>query len=628
MEFSKLPISIKQTIMQGSTYSEYNNVGYLYSVIAEGECATFLVIDIKTNTIQKQFDLEGATGSWTTTVASDNRVYIGSYDNGGLYRYDHKKDQIEILFDTLPGAKFIYNLQSDDENNIYGGTWPNCALFKYNGKEERLEFLKDNLVESEAYIRTLAVDKQNKKVFAGIGTHAHLIEFDEKTGIKKNILPDKYKTDAFCTIIGYQENKLAVYSNKQKEAFILNTLNHEVIKTTSINEISQDIPKDVNCENFYVNRKEDGLIIVDLTTNEFYQIKPESKQMLMRGFSINGGTQFLYTTFDGDIYIYDVLTKQTTKQNIDIPRKDIEIRQIYNYKNKLYGGGYLIGGTFAYDIEKNTNIQYDGIGQSEGIIAHNDKLYIGKYPNAIIYEYDLTEAWSKTNPKELFSLKRHFNQDRPFALEIYDEQLFIGTIPNYGSTKGSLAICDLQNKKFAVLENFIDNQSIVSLKEKDGILYGGTTVCGGLGSYTIHESGTLFAYDIKKKKKLFEITPVKGRKNIGGIYITQDNLLLACADTTLFIYDLTTNQKIYEQYVCVHNPEKDYKWEISFIKKGTKGLYYIVTGNRLFSFDIETKELTQIMKEKVNLLQIDDSGHLYMQYMNDVRHVIKSIESV
>ncbi|MBN2853453.1 MAG: PQQ-like beta-propeller repeat protein [Clostridia bacterium] len=628
MNFKKLPISIKKTLMQGVVYGEFNNRRILYGVLAEGDCATFIIVNMESLQVERQFDLPGATGSWTLAISKDNRVYIGTYVNAGLYRYDPKKDNIEVLFTNIPGAKFIFDLNCDGENNVYGGTWPNCAVFKYNGTEERLEFVKEGIVESENYVRSLAINPEKKKIYAGIATHAHLIEIDEKIWKKQNILPEEYRDNAFCSFVGYQNDKITVIAQNQNELFMMDTVTKKVIAKKKINDINDHIPSDANAKNFAFRYDNNGLFVSDFQNNDFYFLKGEDGQSLIGGFSIGDGTKFLVTEFEGNLYIYDIKEGTREKVLIDIPKKDIEIRQIEFYKNRLYGGGYLKGGTFVYDIEHNSSIQYDGIGQSEGLIAYDDKLYIGKYPGAYIYEYDLLKEWGTDNPKELFSLKNNFNQDRPFALEIYEDKLYIGTVPNYGSTKGALTICDLKNKNFTVIENFVEDQTIVSLKAKDHVLYGGTTVCGGLGSYQVHESGTLFAYDLINGKKLYEINPVKGRKNIGGLYITEDNLILGCADTTLFIIDAKTGQKVFEQYVCVHNPEKDTKWEISFIKKGNKGLYYIVTGNRLFSFDLNSKMLYPMMKEKVNLLEIDDQGYLYMQYEDDVRHIIKSTESV
>lgn len=627
MEFTTLPITIKKTFMQGVAYTKYNGVNTLYGVLAEGECATFVVIDLDQQIITETFDLENATGSWTVSIATDNRVYVGSYTNAGLYRYDPKKSQTDVVVENIPGAKFIFDMQADNDNNIFGGTWPNCGVFKYNGNEERLEFVKEKIVETEDYVRTLALNLETKKIYAGVSTHANLIELDEKTGIKRNLLKDEFIDEAFCTIIGIKQNKLALILQHKKQLLIIDLTTDEIISRKNLEEISNDIPEDSNGNDFTYYRSQLGLVVADFLNNDFYLMPTSGNTIIIKGFSYGDGTQLLLTEFEGQIHLYDIKTGLSKVIEVDLPKKNIEIRQIHEYKNKLYGGGYLRGGTAIYDIERNESIQLDGVGQSEGLIAYDDKLYIGKYPGAYVFEYDLLKDWDETNPRKLFSLKDKFNQDRPFAMEIYNEQLFIGSIPNYGSTEGCLTICGLEDKKYTVLQNFIDNQSIVSLKAKDGILYGGTTVCGGLGSYTIHESGRLFAYDIEKKEMIFSIEPVKGRKNIGGILI-DENLLFGCADTTLFVIDLTTGKKIFEQFVCIHNPEKDYKWEISFIKKGKDGLYYIVTGNRLFSFDLKQQVLTPIMKEKVNLLQIDREGHLYMQYLNDVRHIIKSVETV
>ncbi|MFO7611199.1 MAG: PQQ-binding-like beta-propeller repeat protein, partial [Clostridia bacterium] len=94
MEFEKTPINIKKTIMQGICYSVYKGENRVYGVLAEGGCATFIIINLDSEKIIFSQDAPGATGSWGVAVASDGRVYFGTYVNAGLYRFDPETEQL------------------------------------------------------------------------------------------------------------------------------------------------------------------------------------------------------------------------------------------------------------------------------------------------------------------------------------------------------------------------------------------------------------------------------------------------------------------------------------------------------------------------------------------------------
>ena len=135
-------------------------------------------------------------------------------------------------------------------------------------------------------------------------------------------------------------------------------------------------------------------------------------------------------------------------------------------------------------------------------------------------------------------------------MQIYDRKLYIGTIPNYGDIQGAMTIYDIETGEHEIRKNFSDSRSIVSFECKDGILYGGTTVCGGLGSYTKHDSGTVFAMDTATGEYLYETIPVEGCKNAGGLCLTDDGKLLGCADSTFFIINPDTGKVEYVKKNC------------------------------------------------------------------------------
>ena len=630
IEFEKTAINVKKTLMQGVCYSVYKGENRLYGVLAEGGCATFVAINLDKKEIIFSQDASGATGSWGVAEASDKRVYFGSYINAGLYRFDPEKEIVETIFDNLPNAKFIFSLDADSNNNIYGGTWPNCAVFKYNGNTDRLEYYDENLVENENYVRMVLYDDKKDVLYSTISAHCHILEYKFGEGSLRDVLPEKYRKEAFARLMDIHDGKLTVYMTGSCKIIVIDLESGELVKEIDPGNLTiEHLPVGIPIENIVTGGRNGGLVI-DYETMTPYNFLAEKDDTIMGIWPYSDGRSFLMSSFEGKIYLYDCITGLKSAIDIELPRKDIEIRQLHMTDGGvLHSGGYLRGGNSFYYPEKDKSIQYDGVGQCEGITSSKGTVYYGKYPGAHIYVFDTSKPWSvPDNPKELFELKTPANQDRPFAMEVYDEKLYIGTIPNYGDVQGALTIYDIAKETHEIKKDFSDSRSIVSFEYKDGILYGSTTVCGGLGSYTKHKSGTVFAMDAGTGRYIYEVSPVEGCKNAGGLCFADDGVLLGCADSTFFIIDPKDGNVIFTRKLTEFDSVKDYKWEVTFIKKGQRQLYYIVTANTLFSYDHEKRVFEQLEKEKVNLLEFDNQGRLYCQYEKNVREIIRSVRPV
>jgi len=630
IKFEKTAIEVQKTLMQGVCYSVYNGQNRLYGVLAEGDCATFLVIDIDKEKIIISCDVPGATGSWGVAVASDDRVYFGTYINGGFYRFDPKTDALETLYANMPNSKFIFSLDTDSNNNVYGGTWPNCAVFKYDGDNEKLEFYNEKIVESEDYVRMVLFDEKRGTLYTSISAHSHIIEYKFGEGPLRDLLPPKYKEEAFVKLMGIKNDMLILFMVKAQKVIPIDLNTGKVIAEIDSSElIEETMPVGVPIENLMTGGRNGGFIF-DTKSLKIYMVEAGIEDSVMGIWAYSDGHSLLISSFEGLIYLYDINTGIKKQLDIEIPRKNIEIRQLHFTKDELmYSGGYLRGGNSIYNPKTNTSTQYDGIGQCEGITSYKGKIYFGKYPGAYIYEYDTTKNWNApNNPRKLFELKTSANQDRPFAMKVYNQKLYIGTIPNYGDVQGAMTIYDIKSGKHIIKKDFSDSRSIVSFEHKNGVLYGGTTVCGGLGSHSKQESGAVFAMDTNTGEYLYEVIPVEACKNAGGLCLTDDSKLIGCADSTFFIMNPDNGEIEYRKKLTDFDRVKDYKWEISFIKKGPGKLYYIVTANTLFSYDHENRVFEKLTDKKVNLLEFDNQGRLYCQYEDNVREIIRSIDSV
>ena len=84
--------------------------------------------------------LSSEMGSWGFTIDHENRIYLGSYYNGHLLRFDPKTERWEDL--GQPGGEkesFICRVTTARDGKIWGGTFPSAKLFSYDPKTGKSE---------------------------------------------------------------------------------------------------------------------------------------------------------------------------------------------------------------------------------------------------------------------------------------------------------------------------------------------------------------------------------------------------------------------------------------------------------------------------------------------------------
>ena len=87
----------------------------------------------------------------------------------------------------------MWDVAAGADGEVFGATYPGCRVVRYRPGEGFSDVGRGPLVKDENYVRTVAYDAATGKVFAGVGSHAHLIELDPKTGEKTELLADQLK---------------------------------------------------------------------------------------------------------------------------------------------------------------------------------------------------------------------------------------------------------------------------------------------------------------------------------------------------------------------------------------------------------------------------------------------------
>lgn len=167
-----------------------------------------LVVDLVTGEIRQHF-LQGL--GWSLRAGVDGKVYIGTSLSPGarLYAYDPLTDQIEEVAHAS-GENIIYWIDSDGEGNLYMGTYPNAKLYRYDVFKGVFEDLGS--LDDEQTYNAFGRVGPNGKVYAGLGMKAQtLIEYDPATGEKKSIWPKDWETPHAPRIYRGIDGNLYIY---------------------------------------------------------------------------------------------------------------------------------------------------------------------------------------------------------------------------------------------------------------------------------------------------------------------------------------------------------------------------------------------------------------------------------
>lgn len=615
-QFKDLGNQVMEGSIQGGVFfKNETDDEYVYTV-SRGRPAHLLGYDLKTNKLITDLPLPNEVGSWDLVISSDNWLYVAG-NTGHLYKHKPSTKLVEDLGKFLTES-LIYDLTAGENGEIFGGTYSSSRVFRYHPADGFSDPGNGSMIAGEQYVRSLAYHQKAKKIYAGVGSHAGLIELDLKTGTKRQMLPDEFRKNEFV----YNMALLSGFSNGDRLfAWLLSGNKHQtLVYNLESGKLEQQI-----------NKMEVKSAIKDPNSNKIYYLgggkllgndlsKPHQQEEILGTFkdstalcSMWGKDKKLYIlTVDKHIITYDPSTGKTSVTDLDVPPQPIKINSLVSGPDgRIWTGGYLTGGHAAYNPKTGKVTQYPGIDQAEGMTVMGQYIYMGVYPNARMYVYDTKKKWypENNNPR---LIKQISGQDRPFAgVKLEDsDKLFFGTVPRFGKLGGSLLEYDIRTDVMTTYNDLIPAQSVVSLVYAGGTVYGGTTVRGGIGIMPTEQEAKLFGWNPVTKSKVFEIAPVAKARAITCLINGPEGKVWGIADGTLFIFDPSKKEVIFKKdlyTVSKGGPGVYYEAKLAV---HPSGIIYGTGGGNLFKIDPETMDYT-IINKGARLLAIDKQGAVY-----------------
>ena len=621
-EFVNLGVQITSLTLQGTAFTRHPDARDLICTVIRGQPAKLLVFDLKSGELLHRLPLEGANGGWNATTASDGSVYVGSDDNGHLYRWIPGQTQARDLGQVAPDQTFAWDVAAGRDGEVFVATYPGCQAIRYHPDEGFKDVAGGNVAPPENYARSIAFEPVTGNVFVGVGAHAHLIEVDPKTGRKRDILPTKYADKKFVYSVRAAGGKLFALLQDGGPCLVIDPSSGEV--EAEIPDVGAQVvvtQKSPYDDKVYI-KGIGKLLSYDLKTRRHVPVDVPGTTAII-GMSwlrlddpeFNGDTLIILAA-RGKLIRFDPRTGKSSAMQLTPPPERTPIHYIAKGPDgRIYTGGYLSGGLSAYDPRTGKHQQLGNMGQPEGITVMGSNMYLGIYPRARLFKYDPAQPWSGStkNPQLLEELDR-FEQDRPFATLGVEKinKVFFGTVPDYGRLGGALAVYDAANGKVDVHRDVVPEQSIVSLAYASDLIVGSTSISGGLGVKPSATEAKLFLWEPATNRKIFETVPVPGKWLITGLLNGPDGNIWGMADGTLFIFDIARREVIFTGELFPSSKATPHaRWRSAFLSLHPDRRIYGTCGGRLFRLDPATKELSILRDEGASLLAVDDQGRIY-----------------
>lgn len=610
---------------------EGRTIMYLSLDGAQGEDARLGIVDLDEERLLKAIRLPEAMGGFTMTVANDRSVYVASHNKGNVYRYTPADGMLETLGKPTPETTFGYSLIPAGGDAVYGGTYPGAAFYEYSPAGGFRVHGPQPFEPGEHYVRSLAHWPEAGVTYVGIGSHPRLKRYEHASGHTEELLPESYWNDEFVYDLNIEGERLFVRLNPSNRMLVYRLaldsqgrvteeLEREVPSVGSLG-VSQEYEGSVyyasagTIHRYDIGTGESVSLGIDTTIApfklSFVQLADQAsfpgRTLIGAGCRMGKTRIFKYNPTTGAIRITD----------LDIEGVPTNVQCVVaGSDGQIYAGAFLVGGTSVFDPSTGLFTEYKGVGQTENIAEVGGKMYFSVYPHAKLFEYDPAQPWTAarggSNPRQLFNLSAE-EQDRPYGLTAGGDVLYIGTICGYGKLGGSITAFEPRSGTRKVYRNPLPELSIVTLVYRDGKLYGGTNVWGGLGIKPARTEAELLVFDVFTEEARGIPLPVPGLKAITALAFGTDGLLWGMAEGYIFAFDRANETYVHLAHLF---PELLYGeqsiWRDAALRFGKDGaLYGTVQGLHLFRYDTATFTLQRLVEDGARFLAEDREGRLY-----------------
>ncbi|MEU4781927.1 hypothetical protein [Micromonospora sp. NPDC023633] len=576
--------------------------------------AMFQVTDIRSGKVVFGERLPSGTGSWAVTFARPQRAVYFGMTNGAVYTWSPGDTSVTSLGVPYPGEQ-IWRMAAAPDGVVYGGTYPSGKLFSYNPATKRFSD-HGQIVPGETYGQALAVD--DRYVYFGTKPNAKLARFDRTTGeVQPIMLPARYADEEAVYDMTLAGGYLFIRLDHTSDLLVHRLSDGVVVKT--VPAISGRMVSEIDPTGRYVYFRmvAEGIVRYDLQTHTYTPVGwkpnalPGSWEWIDLGDPAWPGLTLSMTYYYGRVYLWNPQTRSTRyigEEDLEGAPNPIQAMGT-GPDGSVYMGGFLSPpGMARFDPADDSMTLLSGAGQVEGFGIRGDHLLYGRYPDGNLLSYDTTKPWAYgSNPAPRAVLGEE--QQRAQAFVDLGETVAVGSIPRAGRLGGALSFWTPSTGAVQTYRDVVPQQSVVSLMEHDGLLYGGTSINGGYGIEPTATEAELFVFDPQTRQVVERVVPAPGGSAVNALVVDPAGTIWGLSDGTLFTFDpatrrVTRSERLFPNETTMYGHERG-------LVLADDGFLYASVSDSLWRINPATWDAVELASGRVAFLTKGGDGNLY-----------------
>lgn len=626
-----LGVPLKDVLLIGGTVGSLPDGRRVIWSASSGTPAYLNAVDPTTGAPLLSTPLPGSSGAYAVEQAPDGTVYAGTYGAGKLFRLLPGATQVEDLGVPIAGETYVWSMVIAPDGIVYGGTSPGGKVFSWN--PTTMAFRDFGVMAAgETYVKSIAY--AGGKIYAGALASWLITELDPATGAKRQLPLPPGMTDPTAKVVNdLRSYGHFLYARQNTGPGPLRVYDLDSGSWTDTIEGAAGLdltPSGPDGRVWFFRQFEVG-------SSELVGYDPVSHAQQRTGLKAYGriintrgigwapvaadgypGDSIVGLLWRGQMFRYNPQTGRSATVQTSIPGQPTQVLALASGpRGTVYAGGFLQGG-FATVSTKDGTADYHRFSQIESLLPTKRGVVIGAYPDGRAYRYDQTQPWYSSeysdtapsgteNPVKLVDLKAHV-QSRTQGMAEVAGKLVVGTTPSGDTLGGALSVLDSRTGTVdRTIDNFITDEGISSMTT-DGrrIVYGGTSVAGGLSTTpTTQDRATVFAYDVVRGQKLWEVNPSASAKGIPAVTVDSRGGLWAIVDGDVLQLDTRTGRT---QRTLDTTPGHSGAGQLALDDKG-KTLYALVGGSHVLQIDTANGKWRPLLEQPA-LRMVYNAGEL------------------
>lgn len=600
--------------------------------LSNGDPATLSVLDVLTGKRIFGTEIPGAELGGFVTPGPDGLIYFTcrSPMKGGLFSLDPVSFDVTLIAEDIAGQSVLYDGSFGPDGRLYVGTYPHAHVLAYDPATGEIEDYGTQ-TEDAAYVFGLGV--VDGEVWVGTGPVPHLFRIDIASGERTELQPPTHVMEGTDWFTGIEQRGDLVFVRLSPRG-TYDMAVYDQLTETWLEEIVEGTfdaaPTAVVRLNRVYYLQGDVLMGYDLRMRRTLSVGFEDSA-LREELSEAVGTYGIasseelpglppYTVVglntDGVLWTYSTRRKQGSSVIADVLASPAGTHSIGTGPDgAVYMGAYLSSGVIGRidpDTEEITRLR--GPKQADTIVAHGQQLVISSYPGAVAHIGDPSAAWHWSAFDQILMLGRGAPnyQDRIFGVASVGERIALGSVPDYGQLGGALTILDPSTGDLEFHRDVVPQQSIVTLAHSDGLVYGGTSIHGGLSTTPAQNTAQLFIWDVSAAALVSAEEVVPGAKVIPEIAFGPDGLLWGLAgEGTVFAVDPTTGAVVHRIATGLPFGES---WGLltSLFSRTSEGCLYAAGGNALLRIDPAAATAEVVVDGDVRYAALGGNDRIYL----------------